>query len=76
MDINKAVKAAISTDSYIYRKSTMYPCQGTRSAIRPTNSYETCMIVTFENEKPQRYSRNWNPTADDLMADDWELLKV
>ena len=26
--------------------------------------------------EPQRRKPNWNPTPEDLMADDWEVTKV
>lgn len=76
MNIGEAVKEALATDTLIYRKSTMWSCRGRRTGIKPTNSYETCIAVTLKNGEPQDSSKNWNPTADDLMADDWELFKV
>lgn len=39
----------------------------------------TCKVMPFDIDmlgKPQRRTRNWNPTPEDLMADDWEITKV
>jgi hypothetical protein len=63
--ISEAVEKALKEDKGITRKSL----QKYGFEIHPTNSGECCYVVT-KNQQP---SRCWNPTADDLMADDWEL---
>ena len=37
--------------------------------IQPTNSPDGCIV---ESDVETETRRRWNPTADDLMADDWE----
>ena len=76
MKIGEAVKKAREEDACIYRKETMLICSEIYAYIKPTNSYETCMLIICDKGKPQRSSRSWNPTADDLMADDWDIIKV
>lgn len=73
MHINEAVRKAMETNSYIFRKSVgIYTDMKAR--IMPTNSYETCIITVIQKGEPKGGSRCWNPTADDLMADDWEVI--
>lgn len=75
MYIHEAVKKAISMENgNIYRKSIHRSEQDIYAFIRPTNSYDTCQIIVYKNGKPERSARAWNPTADDLAADDWECL--
>ncbi|WP_343247755.1 Thoeris anti-defense Tad2 family protein [Diplocloster hominis] len=77
MNIQEAVKMAIKERALIYRKCAGWSrSNGRRSAILPTNSYDTCIIKHFVNGEEQRSCRHWNPTADDLMADDWETLRM
>lgn len=42
--------------------------------ILPTNSSECCYVLTEDMKK--RPGRHWNPTADDLIADDWIVVEV
>lgn len=73
MDIKEAVKKALRTDGVIYRKSVRPEGEATYGVIKPTNSYDSCMMIVVSRGMPQRSCRAWNPTADDLMADDWEV---
>ena len=41
------------------------------AVIKPSNSYETCQLIISRYGKAERAARSWNPTADDLTADDW-----
>ena len=76
MYIHEAVKKAMDMKKgKIYRKSTKRPEQDVYALVRPTNSYDTCQIIIYKNGKPQRAARTWNPTADDLAANDWECLE-
>lgn len=68
MDIVQAVELALKKDLFIRRKSTLF--SGTR--IKPTNTYDACLVLVDGEIK--RQSRFWNPTADDLVADDWEVV--
>lgn len=40
--------------------------------IFPTDSSDCCYLIP--KDKKQQPGRCWNPTANDLMADDWELV--
>ncbi len=73
MNIQEAVKKALKTDGVIYRKSVRPEGEATYGAIKPTNSYDSCRLLVFRRGVPQRSCRAWNPTADDLIADDWEI---
>ena len=66
MRISEAVEKALKEDKGITRKSL----QKYGFEIYPTNSGECCYVETI-NQQP---SRCWNPTADDLIADDWEMV--
>lgn len=75
MTIQTAVKQALSEGKYIRRRSVNSGILESQVLIKPTNSYDCCVILIIgDNEK--RQSRFWNPTADDLMADDWEVTMV
>lgn len=75
MNIQEAVKEAIKVDGEIHRKSARGKYADRFAAIKPTNSYETCLLMVYTQQKPQKSCRCWNPTADDLIADDWEVLR-
>ena len=73
MFIHEAVKRAVEENKEIYRTSAKHDCSDVYATIRPTNSYDTCLLViNKDNEK--KSCRAWNPTANDLAADDWELV--
>lgn len=67
MKISEAVTEAMKNKSEITRKSLKK--YGFR--VYPTNSSECC-YVTMKNQQP---GKCWNPTADDLVADDWEVIR-
>ena len=79
MRIDEAVKKAMETGQYIYRRKhamvegVEIACRG---VIKPTNSYETCVVFSVFDGKPRGGSRCWNPTADDLTATDWEITEI
>ncbi len=74
MYIHEAVKKAMEENGKIIRSSVRRPESEIYSVITPTNSYDTCLIETLHNGKLKRAAANWNPTADDLMADDWTVI--
>lgn len=74
MYIHEAVKKAIQRGGYIYRKSAHTKVEDVWALIKPTDSYATCLIIIYSDNKPESSSVAWNPTANDLMADDWEWL--
>ncbi len=69
MRIDEAVRKAIEENGSIIRKSTLE----SNTRIKPTNTYDCCIIFTIGSN--HRQSRYWNPTADDLIANDWDVLK-
>lgn len=75
MYIHEAVREAMRDNALIIRTSARETKSDIYSAIRPTNSYDTCLLVMMKGERIDRACRWWNPTADDLMADDWTVIK-
>ena len=74
MYIHEAIEKAIKENGRIIRSSARRPESDLYSVITPTNSYDTCLITVLYNGKPRRTAGRWNPTADDLMADDWTVI--
>lgn len=74
MYINEAVEKAMEENGRIIRLSARKPESDIHSEIIPTNSYDTCLITVLHSGKPRRTAGRWNPTADDLMADDWTVI--
>lgn len=75
MHINEAVKKALESKGFIYREAEIKKFSGNYALIQPTNSYDACILIICENGKAKSGSRCWNPTADDLMADDWTITE-
>lgn len=72
MTISEAVKEAMETGGLIRRGKNKWDV---RIAIKPTNSYQACICVIYKIGMQQGEGKSWwNPTADDLMADDWEVI--
>ena len=68
---------------YIHEATTQAMAEGRRMMrmsgpfrnfirIRPTNTPDGCFLETTCSKK--RTLRGWEPDADDLMADDWEVV--
>ncbi len=74
MDIKEAVKEAMKKDGVICRASAKDECSAIFGVIKPTNTYDTCLLLVVKNGKVENGCKWWNPTADDLMADDWGTL--
>lgn len=72
MLIHEAVRKAMKQDKEIYRQSAKRDYPDRYATIKPTNSYEACLLI-INTENKKKSCRNWNPTADDLMANDWEV---
>ena len=72
MRIHEAVKGAMRINGIIFRKSARRPESEVFAVIKPSNSYETCQLIICKYGSAERAARSWNPTADDLTADDWE----
>ena len=75
MHIHEAVEQAIKEDAMIIRSTVAIPEMDNYSAIKPTNSYDACLAIVIRAGKIAKGSRWWNPTADDLMASDWIVVK-
>lgn len=75
MYIHEAVEKALKNNGLIYRKSERNPegrsDRGRFAMIKPTNGYDACRILVFVCGELDSAIRRWNPSADDLMADDW-----
>ena len=65
MFIHEAVKEAMEKDRCIRRKR--WPAW----IMKPTNTSD-CVMCVFEN----KVVRCWNPQANDLAADDWEVVDI
>lgn len=67
MFIHEAVKEALKTDGWITRQGVEI---FKNLAIKPTNTGFNCVVkARLTREHPC-----WNPSAEDLMADDWVVL--
>lgn len=72
MHIHEAAKKALESQSAL--KRTEWEKKGLNIIVIPTNKnmpLDVDTIGKFQCRKP-----NWNPTPEDLMADDWEKVKL
>ena len=69
LKISEAVERALEEKKSITRDSYL---EELGFKIFPTNSSDCCYIASGNGERHP--TRCWNPTADDLMADDWKLV--
>ncbi len=75
MLIHEAIKEAMSQGKAITRRKEGESLWRT-TAILPTVTNDCCIIVELDEEIAKdygRFCRRWNPTAEDLMANDWEV---
>ena len=71
MHIHKAIKRALRRGKCIYRSKS----ERRYVKYKPTHSRDCIFIVYQHSWEPERPAQpRWNPTAEDLMADDWELI--
>lgn len=74
MYIHEAIQATTISKSCITRKSwsrlSKDPHGGVK--IQPTNSPDCCIV---ESDVSKGIFRIWQPTAADLVADDWEVVR-
>lgn len=66
MNIQEAAKKAAEQDGYITRKKHLVYCH---TAIQLTDTADCCIVVKKESSR-----RGWQPKAEDLIADDWEVI--
>lgn len=76
MNIQEAVKKAVEENAVICRERALLRPDDVNGYIKPTNSYDTCLLIIRSGGKTTGGSRCWNPTADDLMADNWMVKKL
>lgn len=67
MHIHEAVELAISTNGFI----TIPEFDGAVK-IKPTNEKRKCIVMNWDGSRPSKYG--WQPTAEDLMRDDWIVV--
>lgn len=76
MFIDEAIKEAMKTGTFIYRKSVRRSDSEIYSLIKPTVQYDICQMYVCRYGIVKKKGRDWwSPTADDLVADDWECWK-
>lgn len=66
MYIQEAVKKAMEEDRYIIMESAMGYLK-----IKPTDGDGLCILMTADGS---RQHKCWNPSASDLMRDDWHVI--
>ena len=70
MNIQEATKQAIAEGKQITRINAWWGGGENEIKIRPTNTYECCIVSNAKKEAPR-----WNPQAEDLIADDWVVTE-
>ncbi len=63
------------SDAVISRKSAQRKLTNVYAVIKPTNTYNTCLLILCKEGKEIKSAGMWNPTAADLSADDWIVLR-
>lgn len=74
MYIHEAIQARTEDRPFIRRKKWVDPLATVRCArLIPTNSPNRILIDTrISSRTTNALCRGWEPTAEDLVADDWE----
>ena len=67
MHINEAVSKAIEIDGYI---TEGVKDMKSRIFIKPTNRLDCCIVCVT----PEYSKKRWNPRANDLISDSWEVV--
>lgn len=67
MRISEAILIAMKEGKYIYRVSEI---ETGPLYIIPTNTIDCCIIIS---DSTNEVGKRWNPTANDLIADDWAV---
>lgn len=69
MNIQEAVKESLRTKKTIKRKNSATEC-----VLMPTNTYD--LVVIWAANQRRLPCRGWQPSADDLIADDWCVTDI
>lgn len=69
MNIIEATQKALECNGYITK---LYDGDIWVSALKPTNSHD-CYIC-FSAVRSNKPARCWNPTADDILSNEWEVI--
>lgn len=64
MNIQKASRMAKMINGYIWREDIG------KVFIKPTNSADCCIVMINKDD----FKRRWQPTLDDLIANDWKVF--
>lgn len=63
----------MSKDKSIMRVDTgEYPIQ--YPMLKPSNSYGHCILYILDKKGKLMGAKNWQPSTNDLIADDWEVI--
>lgn len=73
MNIKEAAKKSVKENKMMFRENSMQINGKIRIGILPTDSYATCLIAKIRDGKVVDIMSHWNPTLNDLVADDWEV---
>lgn len=68
MLLHEAIAARTMDKNGVTRKSWDIPGSKFRTAILPTETPDCCIVCSNVNRSPYR---GWQPTLEDLTADDW-----
>lgn len=68
MIISDAIKARHADKQYITREAWCNTYRGLDLKVFPTNTPDCCVLTSLATRGPRR---GWQPTAGDLIADDW-----
>lgn len=75
MRIHEAINDTTREKPCIRRKAWEYPTAKPEVAVKilPTNSPDCCVVLGVANKNPRK---GWQPTAEDLVAEDWETVRM
>lgn len=81
MNIYQAAITARDKKEMMFRTQTQKNCaegQAPKVVFKPTNGCDCCIIYVKRecDEKFKRVASRWNPELEDLIALDWETIKL
>lgn len=75
MYIHEAVKKAIEEDGAISRGATYTQENTMCTVVKPCKETNYTQVIMCINEEAQYGGSVWEPTTEDLLANDWEVVK-